>query len=245
MKVVPGQFITPQYKQLEDSVTKYTPGNGATVTTVMRQGTAIPMITASKLGEVEYKGDVVSVVNPTNTKAHVLPKEGDVVLVRITRTSIKQAWCELVSTNDCVNVISDAGLGANGMIAHGSVPPGAGAQNLSSIQAVASSAAFGATTRDIGESYRGVIRVQDVRSTDRDRVKMVESFRPGDIVRATIISLGDGNHYYLSTAANDWGVIFARSRGGAGSQMYPVDWQHMMDARGEVELRKVAKPFTA
>lgn len=41
---------------------------------------------------------------------------------------------------------------------------------------------------EVGEGFGGVIRVQDVRMTERDKVKMAESFRPGDIVRATVVS---------------------------------------------------------
>jgi exosome complex component CSL4 len=36
--------------------------------------------------------------------------------------------------------------------------------------------------------WQGMIRVQDVRATEKDRVKIVESFRPGDIVRAVVVS---------------------------------------------------------
>lgn len=35
---------------------------------------------------------------------------------------------------------------------------------------------------------------------------MYKSFRPGDIVRARVISLGDARQYYLSTAENELGV---------------------------------------
>ena len=37
--------------------------------------------------------------------------------------------------------------------------------------------------------WQGVIRVQDVRATEKDRVKIYESFRPGDIVRAQVVSV--------------------------------------------------------
>ncbi len=37
--------------------------------------------------------------------------------------------------------------------------------------------------------WQGLIRVQDVRATEKDRVKIYESFRPGDIVRAEVVSL--------------------------------------------------------
>lgn len=35
--------------------------------------------------------------------------------------------------------------------------------------------------------WQGVIRVQDVRATEKDKVKIFESFRPGDIVRAVVV----------------------------------------------------------
>lgn len=55
---------------------------------------------------------------------------------------------------------------------------------------------------------------QDVRATEKDKVKIYNSFRPGDIVRAEVISLGDARHYMLSTAKNELGVIFATSVAG-------------------------------
>ncbi|KAK0125543.1 exosome 3'-_5 exonuclease subunit ski4 (Csl4) [Cadophora gregata f. sp. sojae] len=35
--------------------------------------------------------------------------------------------------------------------------------------------------------WQGVIRVQDVRATEKDKAKIFESFRPGDIVRAIVV----------------------------------------------------------
>ena len=49
-----------------------------------------------------------------------------------------------------------------------------------------------------------------MRSTEKDKVKVLESFKPGDVVRARVISLGDTAGYYLSTAGNDMGVVVAR-----------------------------------
>lgn len=37
--------------------------------------------------------------------------------------------------------------------------------------------------------WQGVIRVQDVRATEKDKVKMYESFKPGDIVKAQVVRL--------------------------------------------------------
>ncbi|KAK0720082.1 putative exosome 3 [Lasiosphaeris hirsuta] len=90
--------------------------------------------------------------------------------------------------------------------------------------------------------WQGLIRVQDVRATEKDRVKIYESFRPGDIVRAEVISLGDQASYYLSTARNELGVIMATSE--AGNTMYPVSWKEYRDPEtGLGEPRKVAKPY--
>ncbi|KAK0727276.1 hypothetical protein B0T26DRAFT_747620 [Lasiosphaeria miniovina] len=90
--------------------------------------------------------------------------------------------------------------------------------------------------------WQGLIRVQDVRATEKDKVKIYESFRPGDIVRAEVISLGDQANFYLSTARNELGVILATSE--AGNNMYPVNWKEYMDPEtGLSELRKVAKPY--
>ncbi|KAI5461281.1 exosome component EXOSC1/CSL4 [Mariannaea sp. PMI_226] len=89
--------------------------------------------------------------------------------------------------------------------------------------------------------WQGVIRVQDVRATEKDKVKIYESFRPGDIVRAQVISLGDQANYYLSTASNELGVIMATSE--TGNDMVPVSWKEYKDPEtGIGELRKVAKP---
>lgn len=39
--------------------------------------------------------------------------------------------------------------------------------------------------------WQGLIRVQDVRATEKDKVKIFESFRPGDIVRANVVRVHD------------------------------------------------------
>lgn len=102
------------------------------------------------------------------------------------------------------------------------------------------------TIQQVGETvlqteWQGVIRVQDVRATEKDKVKIHESFKPGDIVRAQVISLGDQANYYLSTASNELGVIMATSE--AGNDMVPVSWKEYKDPEtGISEPRKVAKP---
>ncbi|KAL0074359.1 hypothetical protein J3Q64DRAFT_1772390 [Phycomyces blakesleeanus] len=92
------------------------------------------------------------------------------------------------------------------------------------------------------EDFVGSIRVQDVRAAEKDKVKIYNSFRPGDIVQAEVISLGDARSYVLSTAKNELGVIFATSV--AGATMIPVSWQEMQCPKTKaIEYRKCAKPF--
>ncbi|XP_052384084.1 exosome complex component CSL4 isoform X2 [Oncorhynchus keta] len=71
------------------------------------------------------------------------------------------------------------------------------------------------------DRFRGTIRKEDVRATEKDRVETYKSFRPGDIVLAKVISLGDvQSNYLLTTAENELGVVVAHSE--AGAQMVPI-----------------------
>ncbi|BEJ13162.1 hypothetical protein CspHIS471_0303360 [Cutaneotrichosporon sp. HIS471] len=91
------------------------------------------------------------------------------------------------------------------------------------------------------EEITGVVRVSDIRLTERDKVRMGECFRLGDIVKAKVISLGDARSYYLSTAANELGVVYAVSED--GNPLLPISFQEMEDpGTGRTEKRKVAKP---
>ncbi|KAG5421655.1 CSL4 [Candida metapsilosis] len=193
-------------------------------------------------------------INSNPTSSINLPQENDIVLVRITRISQKQANCEIIaleSRNSSSGgsggpILSDSGTGSNGATAQASIPPGGGSQHNHNLQTVATSTttAAQATIYDLGENYRGIIRSSDIRSTERDKCVVGQCFKPGDVVRCMIISLGDGQNYYCSTARNDLGVVLAKSVGGAGGVMYPVDWQNMIDLdTGVVEKRKNANPF--
>ncbi|PWN91377.1 hypothetical protein FA10DRAFT_265237 [Acaromyces ingoldii] len=104
-----------------------------------------------------------------------------------------------------------------------------------------------------GGDFTGVVRQQDVRATEKDKVRLADSFRPGDIVRATVISLGDARSYYLSTASNHLGVVYAlpcpdpaelQVPAAADLQpLEPISWQEMRNPiTGAIEKRKVAKP---
>jgi exosome complex component CSL4 len=105
-----------------------------------------------------------------------------------------------------------------------------------SILALGASGEF--TCRD---AFPALIRQQDIRATEIDKVKVGESFRVGDVVRAVVISLGDERSYFCGTARNELGVVMAVSEG--GNQMVPVSWREFLDeSTGLREGRKVAKP---
>ena len=91
------------------------------------------------------------------------------------------------------------------------------------------------------EASTGLIRREDVRDYEADRVEIYRSFRPGDVVRARVLSLGDARAYYLTTAAIELGVIFAQSA--AGHTMAAVSWEELeCPVTKERAFRKVAKP---
>ena len=90
--------------------------------------------------------------------------------------------------------------------------------------------------------FQAILRKEDIRAYDKDKIVLNDMYRLGDIVRATVISLGDERSYYISTAGNEYGVIVATSED--GNAMVPASWKEMKDvATGKGELRKVAKPI--
>jgi exosome complex component CSL4 len=147
---------------------------------------------------------------------------------------------------------------------------------LSPLQATLAISVVDGVPLPAGEEFTGVIRTQDVRATEKDKVKIGDCFRGGDVVKGLVaclfvlspglqliscffkISLGDARSYYVTTARNDLGVIFATSEAGEiasydtlvqllttrpGATMEPVSWQEMRCPRtGVIERRKCAKP---
>lgn len=94
--------------------------------------------------------------------------------------------------------------------------------------------------RPMKELFKGIIRQQDVRQTEVDKVDLYKSFGVGDIVRAEVMSLGDRHHYLLNTAKNEYGVLYAKSA--AGVMMVAINWQEMQCPLTKTrEYRKVAK----
>ncbi|KAJ8868457.1 hypothetical protein PR048_029985 [Dryococelus australis] len=100
--------------------------------------------------------------------------------------------------------------------------------------------------------YRGMLRKEDVRATEKDSVEMIKCFRPGDIILARVVSflpITEVQSYNLSTAENELGVVIAHSEAGGhqSSQrfnglMYHISWgEFMYPVAGTYYSRLVAK----
>jgi exosome complex component CSL4 len=59
---------------------------------------------------------------------------------------------------------------------------------------------------------KAVIRKEEVRDTEIDKVVIGQFFRPGDVVRAKVVSLGDNKYYFLSTIGDGFGVVLPRNQ---------------------------------
>ncbi|CBF71706.1 exosome non-catalytic core subunit CSL4 [Aspergillus nidulans FGSC A4] len=163
-------------------------------------------------------------------KYNTLPAVDSVVLARVTRVQKRQATVSIL-------VVLDESASSQAL------NPSQSASDNDNIESILASAANPENHSSSDElRFQALIRKEDVRAVEKDRVVLDEMFRVGDIVRGTVISLGDQSYYYITTARNDLGVVMARSE--AGNMMFPVSWKEMRDpVTGAAEQRKVARPF--
>lgn len=160
-------------------------------------------------------------------KYNTLPSVDSIVLARVTRVQKRQATVSIL-------VVLDPPSSSGGG------PDTTDNDNIPTILTNPPNPENHSNTDDL--RFQGLLRREDVRAVEKDRVVMDEMFRVGDIIRGTVISLGDQSFYYLSTARNDLGVVLARSEG--GDMMFPASWREMRDCvTGVGEARKVARPF--
>ena len=91
-----------------------------------------------------------------------------------------------------------------------------------------------------GAGFKGTLRKENVRAFEVDQIDMLDCFRIGDIIVATVAALGGARSYELSTAGNHLGVIHATCAI-SGEQMLPASWESMRcPITGIIEKRKVA-----
>lgn len=93
-----------------------------------------------------------------------------------------------------------------------------------------------------GGAWSGVVKKEYVAGAgvEVDKLRIDECFRPGDVIRAEVVSLGDKRSLYLSTARDECGVVAAVADI-SRLPLRPVDARWMVEpASGARELRKVA-----
>jgi len=140
----------------------------------------------------EYTGGIGTYIHGTALRSSLI---GEVVLENRNGSTIINVISKRVSARECVIEVSDRIFGR--------------IVRLGSNQATVEIISVG--DRILAQSSRGIIRREDVRASEIDKLFMHECFRPGDIVSARVISLGDSRHYYLSTAEESLGVVWAFS----------------------------------
>lgn len=92
----------------------------------------------------------------------------------------------------------------------------------------------------LNEYFPGTIRSTDIQTIEGEAVEVYRSFRPGDLVRAEVLSLGDSRTYYLTTAKPEYGVVLAKSI--SGHTMEAISNKLMQCPVSKTkEYRKVAK----
>lgn len=95
------------------------------------------------------------------------------------------------------------------------------------------------------EPIKGTIRTQDIVEVEEKEIPPIHlAFRPGDLIRARIIGIGDPSAgFLLSTGVSPHlGVIYGKSAA-AGAPLLPHAWNEMICSQtGAKEKRKCAKP---
>jgi exosome complex component CSL4 len=182
-----------------------------------------------QLGSGKNKSIVsVSALSTPSHSSPVLPVVGDYVYGRVTVVTRTQANLAVIAISQTQNATNSA------LVTTSSLED----DPLIALASTATPTDY----KPLATSLRGILRSQDVRMTEKDRVKMITSVAVGDIVRALVVGIGDQGGYFLSTAGNELGVVMAWSARENGC--VPLSWCEVGDVvTGEREGRKVAKPI--
>ncbi|KAI5294007.1 exosome 3'-_5 exonuclease subunit ski4 (Csl4) [Ascosphaera atra] len=184
-----------------------TVGRSTPTAAVTSSASGVPVIIKKRKTEETTEASEPSTSKPRPPRFNTLPTVDSLILGRITRVQKRQATLSILVVLDPES------------------PPSAAAEEdrLANILAASASNEPNTslpTTNAEDLRFQALIRREDVRAVEKDKVDMHASFRVGDIVRAQIISVGDQSYYYASTAGNELGVVMARSEG--GDMMFPV-----------------------
>lgn len=93
----------------------------------------------------------------------VVPRPGSTILGRVTRVTPRQANVSILIIDGLPCSMGD--------------------------RSSASFANHAAGEDPLGGDFTGVIRLQDVRATEKDKIRLGDCFRPGDIVRSIVVSV--------------------------------------------------------
>ncbi|OKL58119.1 hypothetical protein UA08_06579 [Talaromyces atroroseus] len=171
----------------------------------------------SGLGNVGPNGSVLQEAQSSPTKKpkyNTLPAVDSIVLARVTRVQKRQVALSILVILD--HLTASAGTATSA--------PFSDNDNIAAILTSAANLENQSTSDEL--RFQALIRKEDVRAVEKDRVVLEEMFRVGDVVRGSVISLGDQSFYYLTTARNDLGVVMARSE--SGNMMFPESRQAIL-----------------
>ncbi|XP_050312920.1 exosome complex component CSL4 [Anthonomus grandis grandis] len=88
--------------------------------------------------------------------------------------------------------------------------------------------------------FKAVLRRENIRATEKDKIDIYKSIRPGDIILARVLPITEAHSYQITTAENELGVVIAHSE--HGYPMIPISWTEMQCPKTLIkEPRKVAK----
>lgn len=94
---------------------------------------------------------------------------------------------------------------------------------------------------DVKNSFSALLRKENIRLTEIDRIVIKDCFRPNDNIKAEVISLGSLRSYELSTAKDEYGVVEAISKVSNTKLLALNEREMQCQISGEIEKRKVAK----
>ncbi|KAF2222683.1 hypothetical protein BDZ85DRAFT_313731 [Elsinoe ampelina] len=187
--------------------------------------------TVSSLAGTLLPSKTTSTILPPTTTAP-LPSTGDIVLGTITRLTPRHATMDILALTTLPRASPSLSSSSN---------PTTSSLATSPLTTTSSSLT---STLPLPYAHQALIRQQDIRATELDKVTVAGCFQVGDVVRAVVISIGDERNYYVSTARDELGVVLGRSE--TGRELVGVSWGEMREVRGgklvgRGEGRKVAR----
>lgn len=179
--VLPGQLLGP--------ANKYRPGPGVHLHDANLYSSLLGAVTISQPGSASAANNS----STTSTSSTAGAARGPPKRMNKLSAALQQKQSQGGGELPTISVSREAVVAPGGRSRQREVLPQVGNMVLCRVtritprQAVVAILVCGETVLEA--EWQGVIRVQDVRATEKDRVKIYESFRPGDIVRATVVCI--------------------------------------------------------